>query len=1161
MAELRGSILCGFWRLVEVSRQRLKFKGQSKIGGVMQQARNFFYFMVWMLLIGVSSVQSQTIVTGGLSGIVTDPSGATVEGANLTLKSAATGATFTATSSAGGVYQFSFVKPGEYALTVSKDGFKTATQTVTIQLGQVGTANVALEVGSTSVTVEVSSQGALLQTENANIATSFDTKQIQEIPNPGGDITYVAQVAPGVVMNNSTGGGFGNFSTFGLPATSNLFTINGNDYNDAFLNLNNSGSSNLLLGGNELQEVAVINNAYTGQYGRQAASQIDYSTKSGSNSFHGNAIYDWTGRYLNANPPLNKATVPAGQPLPVRPFENNNQWAASLGGPIIKNKAFFFVNTEGLRYIFGSTHKVVTPTPAFESFVLGNIPQDAATQAFYRNVFKLYNAAPGIANAQPVAGGGCSDLAASFTGACAQSFTQSVPNGNKEWLLSGRVDYNFNDKNQLFGRFKIDRGTQPTYTDSFNPAFNDQSIQPQDEGQLNYTHTFSPSVVNNFIGSLLWYSAIFGSTNPAPALALFPGNLAFTDGAFTNLGTGSGQGGYAQAFLFPQGRNVTQWGLVDDLSITRGTHSFKMGVNFRRDDVSDHTAQEVTLYPAVNVSLNGFATDTVNQFTQFNFAQSPVQPVAFYSYGLYFQDEFRATSNLKFTLTLRADRNSGGVCQHNCASLPVTPFNDLPHGANIPYNQSFRTGLKSIVPSNELVVFEPRFGLAWTPWGKNTVIRTGIGLFTDLYPGTVLSGIDTNFPQVNLWGSVPGGSLAFDLKSPSATAFPGSGVALVQQCNATFNANFNSGGNLTTFLNSAPAACATTPTLNDVSRNLKNPKFVEWNFEIQHTFWGRTLVSANYVGNRGYDLLYFNEDLNGFGFGKLPAAAQDPRVGKVIFLNSGAISNYNGLTLSVQENAWHGLSGRLNYTYSHALDEVSNGGIANEPFSVITSIGVQIDPYNLRSNYGAADYDARHQLTASYIYELPFKSTNRLLNYAIGGWQLSGTMFWHSAFPFSFIDGSTVGGLGSQNLSGAIALLQPQFTQRNFPNAAACTVNACFGVPSEGINPTAPLLLSKATDFSGTVGRNAFRGPGFVGGDMSVRKNFSITERFKLQLGLNAYNWLNHANYGTPYPNTNFGSLLGTVIAQQSPPTSPYGAFALAATDMRIAQLTAKVTF
>ena len=610
---------------------------------------------------------------------------------------------------------------------------------------------------------------------------------------------------------------------------------------------------------------------------------------------------------------------------------------------------------------------------------------------------------------------------------------------------------------------------------------------------------------------------------------------------------------------------------MDDLSITRGNHSIKVGGNFRRNDLSDHTASEVATYPAVNTTLAGFATDQVASFTNYNFAISPVQPIAFYSLGLYAQDEYRATSKLKLTMTLRADRNSPGVCQHHCAGLPVVAFPNLTKGAGVPYNQSYRTDLRTILPGLEAVVFEPRFGVAWTPWGSKTVFRGGVGLFSDLYPGVLLSPIDTNFPQVNIW-NVPGGSLAWDLKSPSSTAFPGSGVALVQQCNSAFTSNYNSGGSLTTYLATPglPAACATTPAITDVTRNLKNPKYLEWNFEVQRTF-GRTLVSVNYVGNHGYDEIYTNGYLNAFGFGSLPATAPDPRVGRVNFTNSGAISNYHGVTAYIQENLWHGLTGRFNYTYSHALDEVSNGGV--NPFSVFYSIVNQIDPFKLRKNYASADYDVRHQLSASYIYELPFKSAHHALNAAIGGWQVSGTLFWRQGFPFSAYDGGTIGGLAGNNLSSASStiLLQPLFSKRNFSNVGNCVTSACFGIVAggpgsllypNGLNPTAPYLFSIPTDFTGNVvGRNAFRGPGFLGGDMSARKKFHIRERMGFELGLDAYNWFNHANYGTPYPSTNFGGLFGQVIFTQTPPTSPYGAFASAATDMRIAQLTGKFTF
>jgi hypothetical protein len=1109
-----------------------------------------------LIAIGSISAAAQSIVTGGLAGVVTDSSGAVVAGARLVLSNNQTGQQFTATSSSSGDYLFALLQPGAYTLTVQKEGFKEVRATASVQLGTTTKQSFTLEIGTAGTTVEVSGEAPLLQTETANIATNFETKQIQEIPNPGGDVTYVAQTAPGVIMNASTGGGYGNFSTFGLPATSNLFTINGNDYNDPFLNLNNSGSSNLLLGGNELQEVSVVNNAYTGQYGRQAGSQIDYATMSGTNSWHGDLVYDWTGRFLNANDPVNNAFGGT------KPFENNNQWAARLGGPIIKSKLFFFVNTEGIRYIFGAVRSTTVPTPAFQAATLANIPQDAATQAFYQNIFKLYNAAPGIANAS--ADPACGLIGAS---ACTETWVTNASSGNKEWLLSSRIDYSFNDNNKVFGRMKFDRGVQPTYTDSINTAFDTFSTQPQDEGQLNYTHVFSPAVVNDFIGSVLYYSAIFGKISPgAPALNLFPGNLAFIDGSMTNLGFGSGNpGGYGQGFTYPQGRNVTQWGLVDDLSIARGNHDFKMGVNFRRDDISDYSASSVAVYPAVNTDLTSFFNDALD-YTQYNFAQHLIQPVAFYSFGLYFQDEFRATSNLKLTMTLRADRNSGGVCQSNCAGLPLTQFNDMAHGANIPYNQSFGTGNHTIIPNNEMVVFQPRFGLTWSPKGGNTVIRTGVGLFSDLYPGFVLSAFDTNFPQVNLW-TVPGGSLAWDMKPLSSTAFPNSGVAAVQSCNTAFTNNFSNGGNLLTYESNAPSCTSNgvpvgqvgggtqdVPNLADVSRNLKNPKYVEWNFEIQHALHGGTMFSVNYVGNRGYDELYNNDYFNGFGYGNLPAVAPDPRVGRVNFLNSGSVSNYNGVVLSVVERGWRGLSGRFSYQYSHSLDEVSNGV---EPFSVITSFSNQVDPYNLRANYGPADYDARHSVTGSYVYELPMKSSKRGLDLLIGGWQLSGTMFWHSGFPFSILDGATVGALTGNNLGGAEILLQPNFTKRNFPDVHSCVVSACFGLAGSG----APYTFSPSGDFTNpVVGRNAFRGPGFLGGDMSLRKNFHIRESMDFQLGLNAYNWLNHANYGTPYPNTN-APFFGQALFTQTPPTSPYGAFAAASTDMRMAQIQAKLVF
>jgi hypothetical protein len=353
---------------------------------------------------------------------------------------------------------------------------------------------------------------------------------------------------------------------------------------------------------------------------------------------------------------------------------------------------------------------------------------------------------------------------------------------------------------------------------------------------------------------------------------------------------------------------------------------------------------------------------------------------------------------------------------------------------------------------------------------------------------------------------------------------------------------------------------------------------VEWNFEIQRTLSPNTIVSLNYVGNYGYDELVQNGYLNGFcdpvtcsgpapngaAFTNsgLPATAPDPRVANVLQLSNVGFSHYNGLTASIQENNWHGLSGRVNYTYSHSLDANSNGGI--NPFSVINSVLNQIDPFSIRRDYSTSDNDVRHNLSANYVYVLPFKSEKRLLNAAIGGWQLSGTFFWHTGFPFSILDGATLAGFQSDNLQFANILGQPSatFTTRNFSNSNPCAAGLILGTACFG-NGSATNTLAASTTFAGNVvGRNAFEGPGFFGADASIRKTFNLTERFALQIGFNAYNVLNHLNYGTASPNSS-GALgpFGNTVFTATMPTSPYGAFAAAATDMRMCQIQGKLIF
>ena len=1120
-----------------------------------------------LLLLLPSLLSAQSIVTGAINGTITDPSSAVIVAATVTLTSSDTGASLTTQTNSSGGYSFGLVKPGRYTLVVSQTGFKQSTQAVEVALGETAVANVKLELGSGSVTVEVTGQGALLQTENANISTSIETAEIENLPNPGGDLSNIAQTAPGVTMNTA-GSGYGNFSAFGLPGTANLFTINGNDYNDPFLNLNNSGASNLLLGSNEIQEVSVISNAYTGQYGRQAGAQIDYATKSGGNAFHGDAVYYYNAAGMNGTDYFNGFT-----------HEVNNQWAAGMGGPVIKDKLFFYANTEGLRYSLGAGGPVEYPTTAFENYVLGNVatlttgPGGTAPTAFYNQIFNLYNSATGYAaaNAAPVANS-CGSLngnngSAIPNNACAGLTDETSPNGNQEWLVSGRVDWDINENNKIFGRTRFDRGTQPTFTDPVSAAFNIHSIQPQDEGQLNYTHVFSPNVVNNIVGSVLWYSALFQSPNTPAATAAFPGLFAFSDLGIACLGQGCADTAAGLPSPFPQGRNVTQWGIVDDLSITRGNHSFKMGVNFRRDDVSDYKASEGA-FPNVVLNALDFSNDVMNpggvgsagDSVFQSFALNLRQPLAIYSVGMYFQDEYRINPRLKLTLALRADRNSSGVCQSDCGSAPLVPFTQMSHDAALPFDTITNPGSHSILPGIEKVVFQPRIGVAWTPFGDKTVIRAGVGQFSDLYPGTILDSYTTNFPQVT----------SFNYTAPSNFAFtdPGSAVNAVATCNSTFQSVYHSGGNLGQYL--APNANCAVPNLNSVGK-LLNPKYTEWNVEIQRTIGARTVVSANYVGNRGYDGLLFNNTENAFnptGFGGLPTAALDNRVANIAELTNNNLSNYNGITLSVQENMWHGFMGRFNYTYSHALDDVSNGGVL--PYQITASqisILTQINPSCLRcQNYSNSDYDLRHNITANYLYQIPFHSENRLMDAALGGWIMSGTVYFHTGFPYSLLDaGDFNSELAGNNGSSGVLLAQPITAVANSctsPGVSCYTLAQFAGQQNPALSGPCNPCSNPAPAGFGDIRRNAFRGPDYFNTDFSLRKNFRVTERMALQLGANAYNVLNHPNFQNPINSTGDGpGVFGTILQTTSPPTTPYGAFAGSLASARILQVMAKFTF
>jgi len=1120
----------------------------------MKVIKVFCLAVLAMTLISAMPGFAQSITSGDIAGVLTDPSGAVVPNAKVTATSDATGQVHNAATNGEGAYRFPFLAPGAYTLATSVTGFEPATRKVSVTVGETVNGSFTLAVTGANTTVEVSAP--LTQIDNGDTSTSFSEQQISLVPNPGNDLSAIAQTSPGIVMNTQSG--FGNFSSFGLPGTSNLFTLDGQNDNDPFLNLNNSGATNLLLGSNEVGEATVVQNGYSGQYGQLAGAQVNYVTKSGGNQFHGNAIYQWNGRAVNANDFINNQT---GTP---RPFDNVNQWAASIGGPIVKDKTFFFWDYEGLRIVLPTSNAAFIPTPQFASAALANIATvNPAGLPFFKTAFNLYANAPGAGRAvaqTPAAGSPCATVEANFPGLlapgtpCVANFQSTAGNFTHEYLTALRIDHKISENDNIWGRVQTDQGFQATSTDPINSLFNAQSNQPEYQGQLGWTHIVNASQVNEFKVSGQWYSAIFTEGNRAGALAAFPTTLQVGDGSLTALGGAVPAASFiAQGQNFPQGRNVTQYQIVDDYSWSRGKNTWKFGVNFHRNDVTDDNPQTVAQGLITVNSLSdffnggsGFAGNTLTQ----NFATRQSQPLAVYGLGVYGQDELAVSKKLKLTLALRVDHNSNPVCQTDCFARLAVPFTQLnltgAASATTPYNQFIQTGLHQAYPATDIVVWQPRLGFAYSPFSDSkTVIRGGFGVFSDSFPATVADTLLNNPPTLASF-TVANGLIA-------APGTPGSVFATASAQNRSFSTGFAAGGSATSLnLLGAP------PALTSTDAKVRQPRYYEWNLEIQRELPWNNVLSVNYVGNHGSFEAIQNTGLNGFsatGFANLPTAAPNQALGVVNQIQSIGSSNFDGLVASLRHSFTHGLLFQINYQWSHSLDDVSNGGLL--PFNADTDVSPlnPNNPFNVRSNYGNSDYDVRQYLSLNYVWD---DSLRHLFhwgpNAVFGGWTVSGTLFSRSGLPFSVIDQATSAALHGENFAGTfVAFATP--TGANPFTGTSCgsgdaTISSC-------LNPAA----FKTTGFIQPGTRNSFRGPDYFDTDLSVLKYTNVYgEKAKIGLGLQFFNLLNHPNFDQPVndvSNPNFGKIQRTV----NTPTSILGSFLGGDASPRLIQLKAELKF
>ena len=1121
---------------------------------------------------------AQSGTSSAIFGTVMDVTGAALPDAAVTATNIDTKAARAGQTNADGGFQFSQVNPGTYTVTVSAKGFiEQISPPIAVTVGRTVTLNFSLSLAAVSQRVVVTAQSAILALENPNTTTTLEAATIASLPNPGQDLTYLTQFAPGALMNTAgssndakAAGGYGNVDFNGLPATSNGYILDGYDSNDPWLGLNIGLSTNLVIGLDAVEEATVNTNSYSVDQGRYGASQVNYFTKSGTNMFHGDLYEIWNGSLLNAEDYFLHANDTADS-IAKKPRSTVNEFGVSVGGPIRKDKLFFFAHYEGIRIALPLVSQVVVPTPAYENYVLGQKyapgpyvqghletggtdPITGATLTaepgeipFYQAMFNLYSNTAGTGvpvlscplgtNGDVLDGDGC-----------ANTRQVSLTNSDTENLVVVKIDHTIDKNNSVWVRYQQDTGLQAAYTDPINSIFNSYSPQPQYTLVAGYTHLFSPSLVNQLNPGVSWYSSIFEPNNFSQVRQTFPIVLtAGTNNApFTTIGGNDN--------TYPQGRKVTQWQINDNLIWTRCRNTYKLGVNTRRIDVSDYDLGEGIVPTVVYDDLAQFTYGAAYTASQ-TFPVSLKERVATGNLDFYAMDTYKPAARITLTAGLRTTWNTNPVNQQKLFARPAGSFLDLSHEISQPLDQAIQTGVRGLFPATPLLVWQPRVSAAYQVI-PGTVLHTGFGVFNDIIPAQIADLAATNAPYSPTFVGGIGGQVSGMGIAPGV---PGSAVDATSNAEQSFQSVFAASGAPCAGIAAGAPTCPLAVGMNTFpSGALKTPYYYQYNFGIEQQAGKQGAVRIDYVGTRGVHEP-FQVELNGYQtvcdgcFAPYPYQQPlDRRFGSVNEFQTNASSSYSGLQTGITEQIG-GLTLRGNYTYSHCLDEVSNGGLLS-----FSSQGILSPlPGELSRQHGDCDYDVRHNISAFGIYRIPFSSSRALLRTVFNGWSFSETAFIHSGLPFTVLSQPyTASGNGIFQNSGA------QFARR-VSGAPLYRKTPYTGVTVAGtrqwLNPDAFVSVVDPTTGActggdsvsdcqfGDSGRNTVHGPHFTYSDIYLSKKFSITKAVSLRFDTQFFNVFNHPNFALPsnveagVPGVFIPAKFGTLESTISPPTGLLG--------------------
>ncbi len=1008
---------------------------------------------------GITRLDAQG-ATATILGTVADSSGAVISGATVQVKNTGTGQVQTTQSDAQGRFRVPDLGVGNYEVQASRDGFATVVHKgVLLTVGSENVVDFSMAVGQTQQTITVEGQVTQVETTNATVGSLVNQAQMRELPLNGRNFEQLIQLAPGVqnyyagsaAVGTSTGansrqGRDSSISVAGGRPEGQALLMDDQSL-QTFYNRGIGSLTGTSLGVESIGEFQTLTNTYGAQFGGNGA-VMNAVTRSGTNNFHGSLYEFLRNSDMDARNFTDPSTVPEYR---------RNQYGGTIGGPVKKDKAFFFFNYEGIHSVQGFSQTVTVPVSR------ASTSTNPATAAAVNAVLALFPAPQFNIN--------------SLTG---QALVVKVQPIHENYYL-GRFDYTFSEKDSIFARYFIDlqNATYP-FSGGGVGLWPEQDIGANQFFNLEERHIFSPNVVNLARASFSRTHVTGAALATHPALQMYPGTGR--PDATINLGSGVTTIGTGTAAPLPSNQVQNRFTEADDVVWTKGAHSIRVGASVERvqsDVVFPMTSQSSWTFGSLPLFLAGTATSLSGILNiPTNYPNRDYREIDF---AMYAQDDWKVTPKLSLNLGLRYEPMTN----------PIELRDNLNTIVNFLTDTSF-TRVPNVLQTNpSWKNFDPRVGFAYDPFADHkTSIRGGFGIFHEVLAAGVW-GVS--------WTAAPPWTLLTET-SPS-------GTAIIPFQNPSINggaAPFSLGGTAAPPLPSIGTGYAWQ--IN------KTPYMIQYNLNVQREVLQGTVVSIGYVGSHGVNLISGNQQnpvpytIDSSGVYHFLGVRRNLALGALPLGVNGTNSRYNSLQASVNRRLTSNVQAQLSYTWSHCVDsgDASLGSLSGNAPTTYEN------PYDRAPDFSVCGFNITHALRVNGLFELPFHG-NRLVE----GWQLTGILAASTGLPFNVSDGvdqsNQLSGVPRPNYNPTAPAQTNTTTGISYP---ACNNNPILGGATMYFNPGC--FSPEAFGTLGNFGREGLYGPSLVNLDVGILKSTRIRENMNLQFRGELFNVLNHTNLSLP---------------------------------------------